>query len=102
MRGKPMASQPWNDLVLRPALEPTGAGGTGDEASVWELYHDNSKTSRYDPGFNPQHVLRRTQEMYPSLLYDQYPEVELPRTRAPLPVALDQALLTRTSARGLT
>jgi SagB-type dehydrogenase family enzyme len=96
-----MASDIWSDLVLRPTIEPLGTLDTDDDAPVWELFHENSKTSRYERGLPPQQVARRMQDMWASLLYDQYPEVELPHTRAPLPISLEEALLTRTSARSL-
>ncbi len=96
-----MASQLWNDLVLRAPMEAIGALDFDDDTSVWEVYHDNSKTSRYEPGLSPLQVAQRMQGMCASLSYDQCPEVELPGAREPLAGSLQEALLTRVSARSL-
>lgn len=96
-----MASDIWSDLILRPTIESLDTLDTDDDATVWELFHENSKTSRYDHGLPPQYVARRMQDMRESLLYGQYLEVELPDTRASLPISLEDALLTRVSARTL-
>jgi SagB-type dehydrogenase family enzyme len=96
-----MATEFWNDVVLRAPMEATGALDTNDDTSVWELYHENSKTSRYERGLSPERVALRMRDMYASLSFDQYPELELPQTRAPFSKSLEEALLTRTSARTL-
>jgi SagB-type dehydrogenase family enzyme len=73
-----------------------------DDTSVWELYHENSKTSRYEPGVSMDAVAERMQGMYASLSYEQYPEVELPAEPVPLTAALDAVLFSRVSVRTLS
>ncbi len=93
-----MTRDAWSDIVLRPALQELDAD---DDPTAWELFHENSKTSRYQRGLQPRAVVLRMQSMWESLPYDQYPEVELPQSRSPLELSLEEAILTRTSARRL-
>jgi SagB-type dehydrogenase family enzyme len=97
-----MTTEFWSDVVLRPPLEATGAVDTHDDTSVWELYHENSKTSRYERGLSPESVALRMRDMYASLAFEQYPELELPQARASFSKSLEDALLTRTSVRAMS
>lgn len=85
-----MTQETWNDLRL-----PAG----GDYA--WDLFHENSKTGRYDY-MPPDDVVRaRMGELLESLTFDQYPSVELPASLAPLKLRLEEAISTRVTARNV-
>lgn len=65
---------------------------------VWELFHENSKTSRLDTGLSHAQVAARMAQLAESLSYDQYPRYELgPRT--PLNASVEDVLLGRCSAQ---
>jgi SagB-type dehydrogenase family enzyme len=90
-----MTSDLWTEM-----LESSGGEGAAD-APVSELFHENSKLSRLDSGLPDEHVVARMQAMWDSLPYDQYPVVELPSLLPATHVSLEQAVLTRRSARSL-
>ena len=71
------------------------------EELLHELFHENSKTSHYDPALLEGEVVARMQGMSESLLFDSYPEVELPDSLTPLPLPLEEALFARVTARTL-
>ncbi len=74
---------------------------SGDEESAWELFHENSKTSRFDEMPSKEVIAETMKAMYQSLAFDIYTAVELPLDRSPLTMTLGEALSTRTSARSL-
>jgi SagB-type dehydrogenase family enzyme len=78
-----------------------GGGGDLGSSPLYELYHENSKTSRFDRGLPAPAVIARMNEMIPSLSYDQYPLVELPVIGAQPLLSLEEAVLTRHSAASL-
>jgi len=71
-----------------------------DDGEAWELYHENSKTSRYDAPLTNEEVRRRMLESWPSLPYAGYPRMELPAA-PPLPNSLSETILARHTARAL-
>jgi SagB-type dehydrogenase family enzyme len=81
----------WADLV---------SGSREATAPLSELFHDNSKISRYSHGLPPAEVSRRMRDMWQSLPYDNFPAVELPPTASPS-MSFTDAVLTRHTARGL-
>ncbi|HLG16590.1 MAG TPA: SagB family peptide dehydrogenase [Blastocatellia bacterium] len=86
-----MTRQTWNDLRLAP----------GDPGLVWELFHENSKTNRYDAFPSEQETLALMSAMWESLPFEGYPIVELPRSPTPLGLSLEEALTARVTTREL-
>ena len=86
-----MSAKRWNTTRLNP----------GNEDNLWELFHENSKTSRYANFPSNETVHGRMVRMLESLVYEGYPVVELPTTLAPLDIPLGEAILTRVTARSL-
>jgi SagB-type dehydrogenase family enzyme len=79
---------------------PSRRAETGDD-SPWELFHENSKTGRYD-GLPPlEYIRQRMARLLEALPYDQYPAVDLPVSPLPLETTLAEALAGRVTARGL-
>ena len=75
--------------------------GAGPHSIVWELFHENSKTGRYDD-FPPPEVIRaRMDSLLQALPYDAYPAVPLPPALT-LDGPLGEAILTRESGRAMT
>jgi SagB-type dehydrogenase family enzyme len=66
---------------------------------VWELFHENSKTSRIEPHPPDEFVVARMREQYDSLPYDAMPEVALPEDIVPMRLTLADAMISRTSCR---
>ncbi|WP_447599797.1 SagB/ThcOx family dehydrogenase [Nitrospira sp. Nam80] len=74
---------------------------TEQEDLLWELFHENSKISRYDRfSLTEQQVVERMKELHEALPYKGYPITELPQP-LPLKNALDQVLQARASVREL-
>lgn len=71
------------------------------DATLWELFHENSKTSRFDAFPQPSYISQQMQRMLQALNYEQYPRVELPGAGVALDRSLGQTLADRVSARGL-
>jgi len=81
----------WEEIRLSP----------GKEEYLWELFHENSKTGRFD-NFPPQEIIRaRMQGLLQSLPFDSYLAVELPTSLTPLRLSLADAITTRVTARGM-
>jgi len=62
-----MSRPAWQDLRLNP----------GDREQLWELFHENSKTSQYDYPPPDEEVLSMMALMWESLPFEGYPVVEL-------------------------
>lgn len=86
-----MSMESWKELLL-----PSGNSNT-----LWELFHENSKTSRYQRLPSSQSVATRMQESEESLLFEGYPCFELPMSTPQLYCSLDHAILQRSSPLGL-
>ena len=71
-----------------------------NDGEAWELYHENSKTNRYDAPLSSEEVRQRMLDSWPSLPYEGYPTIGLP-TSAALDVPLSAAILGRHTARSL-
>ena len=61
-----------------------------DEDRVWELFHENSKTSPHDSSLSQEEILERMLGFQECLEFDQYPAFDLPPAPVPLAVALDE------------
>ncbi|HZW53530.1 MAG TPA: SagB/ThcOx family dehydrogenase [Candidatus Elarobacter sp.] len=66
----------WNDARLAP-----------DEA-LWELFHENTKSSRFDDFLETEDVIAWQTALLPSLPYEGHPSIALP---APQPLAVEFA-----------
>src|SRR5438034_9435183 len=62
-----MSSSTWEEIVVHPRIEQLGAPESSDEVTAWELFHENSKSSRYELSLSQQSVARRMQEMCEAL-----------------------------------
>jgi len=70
------------------------------EEGVWELFHENSKTSRYS-GMPPDEVIvAHMQRLWESLPFDRYPAIELPEP-APLDATVESTINARETARAM-
>jgi SagB-type dehydrogenase family enzyme len=83
--------QLWQDILLPP----------GNEDHLWELFHENSKISRYYRSASNEEVLGRLREFHESLPYVGYPAVNLPRSLTALGLSLEKAITTRASVRNM-
>lgn len=81
----------WPELIL-PA---------GNEDEVWELFHENSKIGRYEKSLSDHEILERMKEFHESLSYQGYPIIELPRSFVPVKLPVDEAIVSRSSARDM-
>jgi SagB-type dehydrogenase family enzyme len=68
---------------------------------VWELLHENSKTSTCDVPKPTQQVLARMEKLWESLPYEGYPIVDLPAELAPLRMNVGDAIAARQTARDI-
>jgi SagB-type dehydrogenase family enzyme len=85
----------WNELVVSP-----GGGERDGNDTLVELFHENSKLTRFDTGPSTQDVAMRMREMWESLPYHGYPSIDLPPA-APTDRPLTECILSRRSARAL-
>ncbi|MDH3504712.1 MAG: SagB/ThcOx family dehydrogenase [Nitrospirota bacterium] len=74
----------------------------GNEEQLWELFHENSKVSRYTQTPSKEEVRSRMRKFHESLPFEGYPRVDLPHSFTPLSLPLEQAITTRTSARNFS
>ncbi|MEX5214663.1 MAG: SagB/ThcOx family dehydrogenase [Nitrospiraceae bacterium] len=86
-----MAYPKWQDILIPPS----------DPASCWELFHENSKVSRFDKYQDIDVIRKEMRNLHESLPYDGYPKVELPQQIPSLDVALGDAICARRSVRRL-
>ncbi len=75
--------------------------GLGAEDLSWELFHENSKTNRFQPMSADEVILDHMASLWESLPYHQYPVRELPAPIA-LSMPLQEAVQARQTARTLT
>jgi SagB-type dehydrogenase family enzyme len=86
-----VAHQLWEQLRLPP----------NNDGEIWELFHENSKTSRYVLPLSDQAVQRQMDALWPSLPFVGYPVVNLPDSATPLNLSLAEAITTRVTARAM-
>ncbi|HXT68721.1 MAG TPA: SagB family peptide dehydrogenase [Vicinamibacterales bacterium] len=79
----------WRSLVMPP------------EEALWELFHEGSKVSRYDPAVPTPVVLARMAELWESFPYKGYPATELPKEPLVLDAPLGEVMKARATARNL-
>jgi SagB-type dehydrogenase family enzyme len=68
---------------------------------LWELFHENSKSGKYDFMPSSQAILEKMSGMLEALPFSQYPLIELPSKRAPLQLSLEDAITNRVTAQGM-
>jgi SagB-type dehydrogenase family enzyme len=83
---------PWNELLFRP--DPGAAGG----AALFELYHENSKQTRFDGPPSRELVAERMARLAPSLCHEGLAGRALPDGLAALSPGLAHAVRARASA----
>ncbi len=69
--------------------------------SIWEIYHENSKSSRYDCFPSDHFIASRMSKLYESLSYKEYPSIRLPTNFPRLNLSLEEAILQRVTTREL-
>lgn len=62
---------------------------------IWQLFHENSKTNKYDYPLSNEKILERMGELSVSLSYDRYPKIVLPKQLFTLDLSLEHALNQR-------
>ncbi|WP_109106237.1 SagB/ThcOx family dehydrogenase [Azospirillum sp. TSO35-2] len=72
-----------------------------DEADVWELYHENSKVTRYLNFPSEPVILSKMASMYESLPYEGYATFPLPEHHGAIDQGVDALMTMRKSARSL-
>ena len=87
-----MSKQSWQETYLP----------KGNEDDIWELFHENSKISRYQSHISDQEVQERMKGLHESLVFTGYPMIELPEPLMDLKMPLTQGLSGRVSARELS
>jgi SagB-type dehydrogenase family enzyme len=73
----------------------------GAEDLSWELFHENSKTSRFLPMGSDEVILNHMASLWESLPYDQYPVCELPPASS-VSMPIQEAIHARQTARCLS
>ena len=73
-----------------------------DEEPLWELFHENSKLGRFSGGPSEEETLEWMNALWESLPYSGYPAVDLPREHAPFRLSLQEAIVSRATARELS
>jgi SagB-type dehydrogenase family enzyme len=86
-----MARDGWDELRMP----------EGDEDLAWELFHENSKTGRYEHFPSNEKVVAAMQKMHDSLPYDAFPHIPLPAPSGQLGLSLTDAITTRVTARNM-
>lgn len=82
----------WKELVLP----------RGEKDHLWELFHENSKLSPYEPSLPHEKVLEEVEKMHESLTYRGLPTVDLPDSFVPFKIGLRDAIESRRSNRTFT
>lgn len=86
-----MTRKIWNDIFRAETSED----------QIWEVFHENSKTSRYGDFLPNEVILARMEQLLEALSFDQYPEIALPQSFTPFTLSLPTALASRVSARNM-
>jgi SagB-type dehydrogenase family enzyme len=79
-----------------------------DSGAVWEVFHENSKTSRYERHltypFHPSDavIVKAMRSLRRVKPYTDRPKMQLPTALPPSSHSFDEVLLARTSARGFS
>jgi SagB-type dehydrogenase family enzyme len=84
-----MHSQKYGDIAL---------AGNAD-LPLWELFHENSKLSRYSSSLSDAEVLEYLGELQESLQYTSFPATVLPRGLMPMKKSFPEIILSRQSIR---
>ena len=72
------------------------------EDSVWDLYHENSKTSHFELHEGDAAIARKMRRFYPTLSFEDRPFLALPTEVAPLGIRLDLAMKGRMTTHGMS
>lgn len=72
-----------------------------DEELLWELFHENSKLSKYQQFPSDHEVFEEMQKLHESLDFKGYPAITLPKILTPLKLSLEEIIVGRETARNL-
>ncbi len=86
---KILVNDTWEEKRLAP----------GDESAIWELFHENSKTSPYDSFIAHEELRVKMGEILISQEFLEFPETRLPEVHPPLTGSLQECILARETAR---
>ncbi len=76
--------------------------GDESEDELWSLFHENSKSRRWDTPLPNREVIPRLMELWDALPYEGYERVDLPTDLAPLAGAVQSAILERRTPRAIS
>lgn len=82
----------WNDIRL----------GQAQEDQIWELFHENSKTSPYDSFITQEELREKMLNLVISEKYEEFAQIPLSKTYNPLDAQLGATMLSRVTARNLS
>lgn len=83
-----MNPDPWNERRM-----------TAD--AMWQLYHENSKASRFERPLDSASLSAWQRRLLPNLRYDGHPAIELPAPRSTFAKSLECTLLERATSSAL-
>ncbi|MCZ6801232.1 MAG: SagB/ThcOx family dehydrogenase [Nitrospirae bacterium] len=69
-----------------------------EDECVWELFHENSKLSRFQKARSDEEVLQRMNDLHESLPFEGYPIIPLPDSLGSLSAPLGDTIVKRSSA----
>src|SRR5580704_16562289 len=87
---------------LRMSRDPWDKRRIERAEALWQLYHENSKGSRFDRQLPTESALAWQESLLPSLSYDGHPAIVLPPPNATFAKPLERTLLDRTTAPTMT
>jgi SagB-type dehydrogenase family enzyme len=74
---------------------------SGSSEVAWELFHENSKTSRFEPLLPADMLLEKMSRNYAALPFHGFPKIPLPEQVKSLPQPIEQVLRSRATARNI-
>jgi SagB-type dehydrogenase family enzyme len=68
---------------------------------LWEVFHENSKVSRYNPPLADSEVFATLKSWWESLPFEGYPKITLPHVHLPTNLSFEEILVRRATASAL-
>ncbi|MBY0481557.1 MAG: SagB/ThcOx family dehydrogenase [Chitinophagaceae bacterium] len=73
-----------------------------EDERLWELYHQNSKITKFDKTISREELDSKTLDLIMSHSYDEYRQTKLSADLSPFTVSLADAMKNRTTARNIS
>lgn len=86
--------------MARTSFVPPGLWRPNEEP-LWELFHENSKSGRFDHALPASYVGQRMRDMAAAFHYEQAESISLPEVLTPLIQSFEEVLFARVSSRTL-